>query len=126
MITISVPSVAVKSDETVPLMGWLLLGGLVDPCLLGQAWRLGPAAELLGVLCVGAVAQHKGQDVLIAALSQLVGLAWTCTLVGPESAPFSVGLRDCTAAAGIADRHGRILTHIGVSASRTKYHFRRK
>ncbi len=37
------------------LLSWLVLGGLVDPRLLGQAWRLGSAAEPLGVLCVGAV-----------------------------------------------------------------------
>jgi hypothetical protein len=32
-----------------------VLGGLVDPRLFGQAWRLGLAAEPLGVLCVGTV-----------------------------------------------------------------------
>jgi hypothetical protein len=45
----------VLSNETVDLTGLLVLGGLVDPHLLGQAWRLGPAAEPLGVLCVGTV-----------------------------------------------------------------------
>ena len=37
------------------LLGWLLLGGLVDPCLLGQAGWVGSVAEPLWVLCVGAV-----------------------------------------------------------------------
>jgi len=37
------------------LLGWLVLGGLVDPRLLGQAWWLRPAAEPLGVLGVGTV-----------------------------------------------------------------------
>jgi hypothetical protein len=37
------------------LLGWLVLGGLVDPCLLGQAWWLRSAADPLGVLCVGTV-----------------------------------------------------------------------
>jgi hypothetical protein len=32
-----------------------VLGGLVDPRLLGQVWRPRPAAEPLRVLCVGAV-----------------------------------------------------------------------
>ena len=37
------------------LLGWLLLGGLVDPRLLGQARWVGPVVEPLGVLCVGMV-----------------------------------------------------------------------
>ena len=35
------------------------------------------------LLCVGAVAPHKGQDVLIDALGALTDLAWQCRLVGP-------------------------------------------
>jgi hypothetical protein len=37
------------------LLGWLLLGGLVDPRALWQAWRLRLAVEPFVVLCVGAV-----------------------------------------------------------------------
>ena len=37
------------------LLGWLLLGGLVDPRVLGQVWWVGPVGEPFGVLCVGAV-----------------------------------------------------------------------
>lgn len=34
------------------------------------------------LLCVGAVVEAKGYDVLLAALSRLQGLAWTCVCVG--------------------------------------------
>ena len=36
------------------------------------------------LLCVGALAPHKGQDVLVSALARLGGFDWRCTLVGPE------------------------------------------
>lgn len=36
-----------------------------------------------GLLCVGVVAPHKGQDVLIAALATLPDVPWRCTCVGP-------------------------------------------
>jgi len=35
------------------------------------------------LLCVAAVAPHKGQDVLLGALALLTELSWRCTLVGP-------------------------------------------
>jgi glycosyltransferase involved in cell wall biosynthesis len=35
------------------------------------------------LLCVGALAPHKGQDVLVQALAELAGRRWRCTLVGP-------------------------------------------
>jgi glycosyltransferase involved in cell wall biosynthesis len=35
------------------------------------------------LLCVAALAPHKGQDVLVDALSGLADLPWRCTLVGP-------------------------------------------
>lgn len=39
------------------------------------------------LLCVGVVAPHKGQDLLVRALAQLTDLAgWTCTLVGSRGA----------------------------------------
>jgi len=40
------------------------------------------------LLCVGVVASHKGQDVLLAALARLPERDWTCTIVGSaETAP---------------------------------------
>jgi len=36
----------------------------------------------LNLLCVGVVAPHKGQDVLLAALDRLSGRGWTCRIVG--------------------------------------------
>ncbi|MFJ4164167.1 glycosyltransferase family 4 protein [Microbacterium sp. NPDC089698] len=41
----------------------------------------------LDLLCVGVVAPHKGQDVLLAALDRLRGRGWTCRIVG-SSRPF--------------------------------------
>ncbi|WP_212834796.1 glycosyltransferase family 4 protein [Catellatospora sp. TT07R-123] len=35
------------------------------------------------LLCVAAVAAHKGHDTLVAALTTLTGLDWDCTCVGP-------------------------------------------
>jgi glycosyltransferase involved in cell wall biosynthesis len=75
-----------------------------------------PGAELLDeapgspdggrLLCVGAVAEHKGQDVLLEALRILAALRWTCTLVGSlDRAPrFVADLSRRAAEAGIADR----------------------
>ncbi len=46
-----------------------------------------PAAEARSVpgrlICVGALARHKGQDLLIEALGGLPGLDWHCVLAGP-------------------------------------------
>ena len=42
-----------------------------------------PASEDGGrLLCVAAVARHKGQHVLVSALATLHGLGWTCAVVG--------------------------------------------
>jgi glycosyltransferase involved in cell wall biosynthesis len=43
----------------------------------------GGAGELL---CVGAVAPHKGQDILLEALARLRGLDWSCTMAGSRAA----------------------------------------
>lgn len=40
------------------------------------------AAQGRELLCVGVIAPHKGQDVLLAALDRLRGEDWTCTLAG--------------------------------------------
>lgn len=46
------------------------------------------AAQGREILCVGVIAPHKGQDVLLDALSRLRAADWTCALVGsPEPAP---------------------------------------
>jgi glycosyltransferase involved in cell wall biosynthesis len=69
-----------------------------------------PSPETLGtadggrLLCVGALAPHKGQDLLVAALTLTAWLPWHCRLVGPvdRDPAFVASLH--RAAAGIADR----------------------
>ena len=58
------------------------------------------------LLCVGAVAPHKGQDLLLDALCGIPELRWTCTLVGAldRDPPFVGRLRRQAADAGLADR----------------------
>jgi glycosyltransferase involved in cell wall biosynthesis len=73
----------------------------VDPADLAAQT---PGGENL--LCVGAVAAHKGQDVLVDALTRVADLPWRCRLVGPlERDPdFVARLREATAAAGLEGR----------------------
>lgn len=52
------------------------------------------------LLCVAAVAPHKGQDVLLAALGRIPDLPWRCVFAGPVDHEFSDRLRY----AAIADR----------------------
>jgi hypothetical protein len=42
-------------------------------------------ADHRSLLCVGAIAPHKGQDVLLAALGYLTDHEWGCTLVGSQA-----------------------------------------
>ena len=49
-----------------------------------EATRL-PGADHRALLCVGAIAPHKGQDVLLAALGLLVDYPWGCTLIGSQA-----------------------------------------
>ncbi|MGK5172944.1 glycosyltransferase family 4 protein [Geodermatophilus sp. CPCC 205761] len=58
------------------------------------------------LLCVGALAPHKGQDLLLAALARTAGLPWRCTLVGPldRDPLFVASLQRQAGDAGIADR----------------------
>ncbi|MDT4915005.1 MAG: hypothetical protein QOC66_4133, partial [Pseudonocardiales bacterium] len=56
------------------------------------------------LLCVGAVAPHKGQDVLLAALALTADRPWCCALVGPADPDFLELLRRRAAAEGIDDR----------------------
>ncbi len=48
-----------------------------DPAAAGPGTADGGA-----ILCVGVLAEHKGQDVLLDSLAQLAGLSWRCTCVG--------------------------------------------
>jgi glycosyltransferase involved in cell wall biosynthesis len=63
-----------------------------------------PAGERL--LCVAAVAAHKGHDTLIDALARIADLPWRCTCVGPlEREPeFVDQLRDRLARSRLDDR----------------------
>lgn len=58
------------------------------------------------IRCVGAVAPHKGQDVLVEALGRLAHRTWRCELVGPTDVDpaFVRSVRDLAARLGIADR----------------------
>ncbi|HYI50584.1 MAG TPA: glycosyltransferase family 4 protein [Microbacterium sp.] len=64
-----------------------------------------PAGSAL--LCVGVVAPHKGQDILIEALAALGSdAAWTCTIAGPlDVCPdYAHDVETRAAAAGLGDR----------------------
>jgi len=63
-------------------------------------------ADGVELLCVGAVAQHKGHDVLVSALTSLDEHPWRCTCVGPVNTDpaFVDRLRHRAGKAGIADR----------------------
>jgi glycosyltransferase involved in cell wall biosynthesis len=58
------------------------------------------------LLCVGTLAPVKGQDLLLAALGDLPGLPWRCTLVGSRDRDpgFAAGLDRRAAATGIGER----------------------
>jgi glycosyltransferase involved in cell wall biosynthesis len=58
------------------------------------------------LLCVAAVAPHKGQDLLLAALQQLPDLAWRCLCVGSRTRDraFTAELSRAVATSGLADR----------------------
>jgi glycosyltransferase involved in cell wall biosynthesis len=58
------------------------------------------------LLCVGAVAPVKGQDVLVDALATVADMAWHCVCAGSVEvdAAFVSDVRDRVAAAGLGDR----------------------
>jgi glycosyltransferase involved in cell wall biosynthesis len=58
------------------------------------------------LLCVAAVAPHKGHDVLLAALTEVAGRPWRCVCVGSLELDrdFVAQLRDQARTGGIADR----------------------
>jgi len=56
--------------------------GTETPAGSGTPAGTGNEPTGLDLLCVGVVAPHKGQDVLLAALDRLPGRDWTCRIVG--------------------------------------------
>jgi glycosyltransferase involved in cell wall biosynthesis len=58
------------------------------------------------LLCVAALAPHKGQDLLLEALADTADLPWRCTFVGPldRDPAFVTALERRAADTGIADR----------------------
>ena len=58
------------------------------------------------ILCVAAVVEHKGQDVLLEALTRIAPLPWSCTVVGSldREPGFVADLHRRAADADIADR----------------------
>ena len=72
------------------------LPGAVDgPVSRGEAGAL---------LCVGVVAPHKGQDILLDALGRLGGLDWDCTIAGPLDVDAKFAGRVATRAARLGSR----------------------
>lgn len=70
--------------------------GVTDgPPALGRADRL---------LCVGAIAPHKGQDLLLDALGQLRHLDWRCTIAGSRAADPAFADRVAETAAAFGPR----------------------
>ena len=61
-------------------------------------------ADHRSLLCVGAFAPHKGQDVLIAALGLLGDHTWSCTLVGSQAVDPDYAARITAAASGFGGR----------------------
>lgn len=57
-----------------------------------------------GLLCVGAVAPHKGQDILLDALGRVRDLDWTCTVAGSRTADPDFARRIATSAAPFGAR----------------------
>ncbi|MGC5051626.1 glycosyltransferase family 4 protein [Micromonospora sp. DT48] len=73
----------------------------VDPAAPATGSTTGSA-----LLCVAAVARHKGHDVLVEALTRVADRSWTLTCVGPlhREPAFVERLRERITAGGLADR----------------------
>lgn len=56
------------------------------------------------LICVAAVAPHKGQDVVLEALAAVADLDWRCRFVGPLVNGFADGLRRFAVVAGVDER----------------------
>ena len=61
-------------------------------------------ADHRALLCVGAIAPHKGQDVLLAALGLLADHSWGCALVGSQRVDPDYAARITAAASEFGDR----------------------
>jgi glycosyltransferase involved in cell wall biosynthesis len=83
-----------------------------------------PGTESGGnLLCVAAVAPHKGQDLLLQALAELPDAAWRCTVVGPLDidAGYVERLRRWVAESPVGDRISCAGPRIGDDLQR-EYH----
>ncbi len=64
-----------------------------------------PARGAAGdLLCVGAVAPHKGQDILLDALGRLSARDWTCTVAGSRAVDAAFAERVAATASGFGSR----------------------
>lgn len=94
--------------------GELIAQGVADPARItvahpGTDPATATTASSSGdrLLCVGTVAPHKGQDLLVRTLADCSDVpGWTCTIAGSlQGAPdFVTALRDAIESAGLADR----------------------
>jgi glycosyltransferase involved in cell wall biosynthesis len=63
-----------------------------------------PRPDGTRLLCVAAVAPHKGQDLLVEALSRVAGQPWDCVCLGPGEPAYIDELRCRAAEVGLATR----------------------
>jgi hypothetical protein len=73
------------------------------------------------LLCVAAVAPHKGLHVLVAALAELIDLPWQCTMVGPldRDPGYVAEIRMSIGTAGLAERCELVGTRTGDELEKT-------
>ena len=73
----------------------------VDPAAVASGTATGG-----NLLCVAVVAPHKGQDIVVSALSRLADLEWTCTFVGAldRDPEFVDRIQEAARTCGIAER----------------------
>ncbi len=66
----------------------------------------GSGGETVEIVCVGTIVARKGYDILVAALAELRGEPWRCTIVGglDRDVACATSLRAQVAAAGLEDR----------------------
>ncbi|MFD4960600.1 glycosyltransferase family 4 protein [Microbacterium sp. NPDC058389] len=78
----------------------------IAPAMRGEAVGTGRSAPGRGrrLLCVGVVAPHKGQDVLLAALARLPEHDWACAIVGSADAAPGFAAEVRRGAAGFSGR----------------------
>jgi glycosyltransferase involved in cell wall biosynthesis len=73
----------------------------VDPAAVASGTATGG-----NLLCVAVVAPHKGQDIVVSALSRLADLEWSCTFVGAldRDPEFVDRIQEAARTCGIAER----------------------